>query len=573
MQTVSSGSSSDGAPGLDAADERLGVGDGRRPAERRRRGQLERQRGEDPHAHGARNAAGRRARAGSGRSAPRPPARRGSRAGLRTRRGQVERQRRADQRNPPCRARARARARAPTPAPSGSPSSESAEAARTVSAPEAASSEAGPPCRTVSAAPTVTTASVSASARAIRSGTSPLEPRSTSPGSSASWTTTSPRKRSANSGVTRLSTTRRPGPAGEPGSDEDRLSVGRDADPLELVRGGGERGLPRVARRCRERAAPAARRGSSPGRRAGRASRASRRRAGTGARRERRRRRRRSPRRAAGAVRSRPRPRPHPRRPAASRKKRDPAHRVGTIALRHVPEDAHRGRARARRRARPRVRALPRRRQQPRLPRLLRAAGGAGDERGLRDRRAARVHEHALQAALRLPAEGRRGRVGHAARPPGGALGRVQGGPPADAGSAPRAVPVLPADRRGVRLPQPRVRGLGGRRRDRDARHPRGRGRNPDLRRLDRPRRLPARHRERLPDDDPARRRGRERLHAGAGRGEARDHGRQGARLHRPEGRPVRQHRRRPGDRRQDRVAADRRSTARSRECSSTWTS
>ena len=78
-------------------------------------------------------------------------------------------------------------------------------------------------------------------------------------------------------------------------------------------------------------------------------------------------------------------------------------------------EDAHRGRARARRRARARLRALPRRRQQPRLPRVLRAAGGARDERRHADERAARLHEHALQAALRLPAEGRRGRVGLAA--------------------------------------------------------------------------------------------------------------------------------------------------------------
>ena len=43
-----------------------------------------------------------------------------------------------------------------------------------------------------------------------------------------------------------------------------------------------------------------------------------------------------------------------------------------------------------------------------------------------------------------------------------------------------RAVPALPADRRGVRLPQPRVRGLGGRRRDRDARDARRRGRHQD---------------------------------------------------------------------------------------------
>ena len=68
----------------------------------------------------------------------------------------------------------------------------------------------------------------------------------------------------------------------------------------------------------------------------------------------------------------------------------------------------------------------------------------------------------------------------------------VQGGPPADAGPAARAVPVLPADRRGVRLPQPRVRGLGGGRRDRHARHARRRGGDQDVRRLHRPRRVPA---------------------------------------------------------------------------------
>ena len=71
---------------------------------------------------------------------------------------------------------------------------------------------------------------------------------------------------------------------------------------------------------------------------------------------------------------------------------------------------------------------------------------------------------------------------------------RLQGRPQADAGPAARAVPALPADRRGVRLPEPRVRGLGGRRRDRDARDARRRGGDPDLRRLDRPRRVPALH-------------------------------------------------------------------------------
>ena len=108
-----------------------------------------------------------------------------------------------------------------------------------------------------------------------------------------------------------------------------------------------------------------------------------------------------------------------------------------------------------------------------------------------------------------------------------------------------------------LRLPQPRVRGLGGGRRDRDARDPRRRGRGEDVRGLDRPRRLPARQRQRHADDDPARRRGRQRLHPRARRGPARDHRRQGAGLHRPEGRHLRQHRRRPRHRRQDRLAAD----------------
>ena len=174
------------------------------------------------------------------------------------------------------------------------------------------------------------------------------------------------------------------------------------------------------------------------------------------------------------------------------------ARRRHTVQLRCVPEDAHRRRAAARRRARARVRALPRRRQQPRLPRLLRAARGARDERGLLDQRAARLHEHALQAALRLPAEGRRRRLGHPAGAPARDRRHVQGRPPADARPPARAVPALPADRRGVRLPQPRVRGLGGRRRDRDARHARGRGRREDDGRLHRPRRVPARLRERL---------------------------------------------------------------------------
>ena len=96
-------------------------------------------------------------------------------------------------------------------------------------------------------------------------------------------------------------------------------------------------------------------------------------------------------------------------------------------------KDADRSRAGAGRRARARLRALHRRRQQPRLPRVLRAARGARDDRRPADERAARLHQHALQAARRLPAEGRRRRVGLAPGAPRcgrrGRRRRLQGGP------------------------------------------------------------------------------------------------------------------------------------------------
>ena len=91
-----------------------------------------------------------------------------------------------------------------------------------------------------------------------------------------------------------------------------------------------------------------------------------------------------------------------------------------------------------------------------------------------------------------------------------------------------RAVPAFPPDRRGLRLPEPRVRGLGGRRRHRHARRARRRGRDQDDGRLDRPRCLPARQRQRLADDDAARSRGRPRVHARAGLRPLRRHARAG---------------------------------------------
>ena len=78
------------------------------------------------------------------------------------------------------------------------------------------------------------------------------------------------------------------------------------------------------------------------------------------------------------------------------------------------------------------------------------------------------------------------------------------------------------------------------------------------MRRLDRPRRLPALLGQHLPDDDAARRRGRAGVHARAGRGPLRHPSRPDPRLHRAEGRHVRQHPRHPRDRGQDRRGADR---------------
>ena len=153
----------------------------------------------------------------------------------------------------------------------------------------------------------------------------------------------------------------------------------------------------------------------------------------------------------------------------------------------HEPEGGERGGAAARRCPGARGGALHRRRQQPRLPGVLRAPRGARDDGGTPDERAARVHEHALQAARRLQAPRRRRRVGYATGPPARGLGGVQGRTPADAGSPAGAVPALPSARRGVRLPEPRVRRLGGRRRDRDRGDARRRGRAQDVRRLDRP--------------------------------------------------------------------------------------
>ena len=135
---------------------------------------------------------------------------------------------------------------------------------------------------------------------------------------------------------------------------------------------------------------------------------------------------------------------------------------------------------------------------------------------------------------------------------------RLQSRSQADSGPVVRAVSVLPPDRGGVRLSQPRIRGLGGRRRHRHTCNPSRRGRDQDRDRLDGQGRLPARLRQRQPDDDPARRLRRPGLHARSRRGALRHPARPDSGLHRLEGRHVGQHSGDPRHRRQDRGPADR---------------
>ena len=194
------------------------------------------------------------------------------------------------------------------------------------SAPDAR--RAAPPARRAArsrAAPTLTTTSVSTSARATRSGHVPAEPRRVRVLDVVH--DTSPWNRRAKLGRDEALDRPPARPPGEPGGDEDRLPL--VGTPIARARPTPRRSPPGAGSRggAGDRAARAARRGSSRGRRAGRSSRAARRRAGTAARRGRRRRRRRSPLAAAVAVRSRRRPRRRPRRRAASRRG------AGSVAL------------------------------------------------------------------------------------------------------------------------------------------------------------------------------------------------------------------------------------------------
>ena len=274
--TIASSGASSSTERLSMPEERLGMRHGRRAGEGRRRGQLERQRVVDPLARGRRIACRRGETASARRDPPPRPRTLEGRSSAR----RVEHERRSDHRHLgpermlegdgqlPAGRRRRLEQDVPRP--------------RTAVGDEAASSVAGPPWKTVSAAVTVTTTSVSTNARLTRNGTVPaeLDERASS---AASCTTTCPRNRRANSGATKLELTPA-GPASEAGGDEDRLSVERHADAPQLVDRRLDRRLGADRAASRGSAAPAARQRSSPGPRARLPPRAARRRAGTAAR-------------------------------------------------------------------------------------------------------------------------------------------------------------------------------------------------------------------------------------------------------------------------------------------------
>ena len=203
-----------------------------------------------------------------------------------------------------------------------------------------------------------------------------------------------------------------------------------------------------------------------------------------------------------------------------------------------------------------RRRALPDRRQLARLPRLLRPAGVDRDRRRAPDERDLRLRLDDGQAAHRLQAEERDRRLGRGLVGPREGVQRVQGAAQVAAGPAQGAVAAPGAAGRGVRVRQRQGRRLRGRRRDRHPGAALEGGRNPGDGRLRRPRRLPAR-RGRDPGDDHLARGDRHpHLRPRRRRRALRDPARAGARPDRAQGRHLRQHPRRPGDRRQDRRPA-----------------
>ena len=202
-------------------------------------------------------------------------------------------------------------------------------------------------------------------------------------------------------------------------------------------------------------------------------------------------------------------------------------------------------------------RAVPDRRELARLPRVLRAAGvdrdlrRAPDERDLRLRLDAREDPHRLRPKCRRSSSGTR------------ACPAARRSPPTTRRSAPRGPTCSSSSGRTC---EPLVEAFGYRNVSVEgyeaddviaalAEQAKARGRPGDGRHR-RPRRLPARRRRRADHDDLARHHRHEGLRPRGRDRPLRHPARAGPRLHRPQGRHVRQHPRRPRHRRQDRRAS-----------------
>ena len=277
----------------------------------------------------------------------------------------------------------------------GASSDGAGRSAAIVPAPQAREQRAGPPRSDVSAAVTQTTRSASASAPVNRDERRVADVERRDELRSSSRRARRPRRGSrapAPAGVP-ASSSLRPAPAREPTGDEDRLPVSRASRAARARRrprppppAAGRSGEPGSgsARRLDHDRRPAAARDevSSDGPESGKRS--ARRQPPRRLRAARRRRRRRagrpSHRRGCGDEQETRASRPEQRKPDAGGASVS-GRRATCIDSTHGPEDDHGRGARPRRRPGARRRALPRRRQQPRLPRVLRAAGGARDER------------------------------------------------------------------------------------------------------------------------------------------------------------------------------------------------
>ena len=199
---------------------------------------------------------------------------------------------------------------------------------------------------------------------------------------------------------------------------------------------------------------------------------------------------------------------------------------------------------------------VPDRRQQPRLPRLLRPPGVDRDRGRAADERDLRVRLDDGQDPDRPLAEGGDRRLGQGLVGARERLRGVQVAAQVAPGPAARAVAAPRSARRGVRLSQRRGRGFRGRRRDRHPDPPGVRRRDPGDDRLRRPRRLPAGPRRGPGDDHLARGHRHEGLRPRRRDRALRRAAGAGHRLHRAQGRHLRQHPGRPRDRRQDRRPA-----------------